>query len=193
MAAAERAEARLRKTSEGLAAEVEQLVAPALHDLGYEVVRVLLGGGQRTKLQLMIERRDGRPIVVDDCAAASRAAEAILDVEDPIRTAYVLEVSSPGIDRPLTRLEDFSRFAGHLARVETGVPQEGRKRFTGTLAGVEGEAVVLECEEGRVVLDFALLAKAKLVLTDALIAEHQAAEAAAAAESGSAGDLEGND
>jgi len=181
----------LRKTSEGVAAEIERLVAPTLRDLGYAVVRILLGGGQRTKLQLMIERLDGRPIVVDDCAGASRAVEAILDVEDPLRTAYVLEVSSPGIDRPLTRLGDFERFAGHLARVEMSVPHDGRKRFTGILAGVDDHSILLDCEGERLVLGFREMAKAKLVLTDALIAEHQAAEAAAEADAEA--DVEGNE
>ncbi len=181
MTAASEAGGHLRKTSEGLGAEVERLIAPGLMDLGYEIVRVSFGGERRPRLQLMIERLDERPIDVEDCAAASRCAAAILDIEDPIPSAYVLEVSSPGIDRPLTRLGDFQRYAGHLAKLELSRPKEGRKRFSGILRGVDGEAVLLDSEEGPQSLDFADLAKAKLVLTDALIAEHQAAEAAAAA------------
>ncbi len=172
--AVEETELRLRKTSEGLGAEVERLITPGLGDLGYEIVCIVFGGERRPRLQLMIERLDGRPVDVEDCAAASRYAAAILDVEDPITTAYVLEVSSPGIDRPLTRLADFCRFAGHLARLEVAVPIEGRRRFSGTLIAVEGENVLLDCEEGRQSLAFDNLVKAKLVLTDALIAEQEA-------------------
>ncbi len=182
MAAATRADNRYRKTSEGLGAEVERLVAPTLGELGFDVVRIHLGGDRRATLQVMIERRDGRNVNVDDCATASRALSAILDVEDPIPTAYLLEVSSPGIDRPLTRLDDFSRFAGHLARLELSVPHDGRKRFTGALAGVEDDKILLDCDGDRLAVSFTALAKAKLVLTDALIAEHQEAEAAEAAD-----------
>ncbi len=180
-------EMRLRKTSEGMGREVERLIAPGLKELGYEIVRIHFGGDHRPRLQLMIERLDERPVDVEDCAAASRCAAAILDVEDPIPSAYVLEVSSPGIDRPLTRLADFQRFAGHLARLELDRSVEGRKRFSGVLRGVEDEAILIDCEEGRQVLAFADLAKAKLVLTDDLIAEHQAAEAAADEEEGPGG------
>ncbi|MBC6405103.1 MAG: ribosome maturation factor RimP [Rhodospirillales bacterium] len=168
----------LRKSNGGLADEVERLIGPALDDLGYAVVRVIFGGEQQARLQVMIEQADGCSIDVEDCAKASRAIEAILDVEDPIRTHYLFEVSSPGIDRPLTRLKDFSRYAGHLARLELAEPLAGRRRFSGTLLGVEGSTILLETEEGRVSLDFIRLAKAKLVLTDALIAEHRAAAAA---------------
>ncbi len=172
---ASEADPRLRKTSEGLAAAVERLIAPTIADLGYEIVRVHFGGDRRPKLQLMIERLDGSTVNVDDCAKSSRATAAILDVEDPISTAYVLEVSSPGIDRPLTRLKDFQRFAGHLAKVELAVPQDGRRRFSGTLLGIEDENILLDCEEGPTSLAFAGMVKANLVLTDALIAEHKAA------------------
>ncbi len=174
-------ELQLRKTSEGPGAEVERLIAPGLRDLGYEIVRVSFGGDHRPRLQLMIERLDGGPIDVEDCASASRCAAAILDVEDPIPSAYVLEVSSPGIDRPLTRLSDFQRYAGHLVRLELSIPKEGRRRFSGTLLGIEDEAILLDCEEGVQHLAFRDLAKAKLVLTDELIAAHQAEEEAARA------------
>ncbi|MEO1194200.1 MAG: ribosome maturation factor RimP [Pseudomonadota bacterium] len=173
-------EGDLRKTSEGLAAMVEALIAADLHDLAYDIVRVRLSGERRAKLQIMIERQDGCAITVEDCAAASRAVSAKLDVEDPIRQAYVLEVSSPGIDRPLTRLSDFTRFAGHEARLELNRLLDGRKRFSGILAGTAGVDVLLDCEGERLALPFRDLVKAKLVLTDALIAEQQAAEAAAA-------------
>ena len=169
--------------------QVRAIVAPSLEAMGYEVVRVLMTGGEhRPQLQIMAERTDRRGMTVDDCAEISRAVSAILDVEDPIPTAYTLEVSSPGIDRPLTRLADYERFLGHEARLETRVPVDGRKRFRGILAGVEGETVLLRAEEigeEPVRLPFAEIQRAKLVLTDALIeaaaAEVAQAEAAAAA------------
>ena len=167
----------LALTSEGKAAEIERLIAPSLSVMGYEIVRVLLGGDKRVKLQLMIERTDGAGITVDDCAAASRATEAILDVEDPIKGAYVLEVSSPGIDRPLTRLADFERFAGFDAKVETRMPVDGRRRFSGRLLGLDGRNVRMATDLGEIALAFDQLAKAKLVLTDELVSASRKTEA----------------
>ena len=167
------------KTSEGRAAEVERLIAPAVEAMGYAIVRVLLSGKQRPRLQIMAERHDGAGMVVKDCVALSRAIEAILDVEDPIAEAYELEVSSPGIDRPLTRSADFERFAGFEAKFETTVPQQGRKRWTGRLLGLEGETVRIETKEGEVALPCAAIAKAKLVLTDDLIAAAERVRVAA--------------
>jgi ribosome maturation factor RimP len=119
----------------------------------------------------MAERHDGSGMGVEDCAALSRHISAILDVEDPIEGAYTLEVSSPGIDRPLTRPKDFERFAGHLAKIETRRPIEGRKRFQGRLVGRAGEEVVVAMEEGgEARLPMTEISKAKLVLTDELIA-----------------------
>lgn len=161
----------LAKTSEGKAAEVERLIAPALEAMGYDIVRILLMGNQDLVLQIMAERTSDGGMNVDDCAEVSRAVAAILDVEDPIAGPYHLEVSSPGIDRPLTRLADFERFAGHEARVELVMPVDGRRRFKGCLRGYAGEDVRLETPEGEVALPFQDIAKAKLVLTDALIAE----------------------
>lgn len=120
---------------------IEALITPAVQAMGYDVVRVLVSGQQRPVLQVMAERVDGAPMTVDDCADISRALSALLDVEDPITGAYTLEVSSPGIDRPLTRLADFVRFAGFEARVESALPIDGRKRFRGTLMGVQDEQV----------------------------------------------------
>jgi len=114
------------KTGEGRAAEVERLIAPAIVAMGYDVVRVLLSGKRRPRLQIMAERHDGAGMVVKDCVALSRAIEAILDAEDPIVEAYELEVSSPGIDRPLTRLDDFERFAGFEVKLELRTPIDGR-------------------------------------------------------------------
>ncbi len=118
----------------------------------------------------MVERHDGAGMVVKDCVVLSRAIEAILDVEDPIVEAYELEVSSPGIDRPLTRPADFESFAGFEAKIETAMPFVGRRRWTGRLLGLEGETVRIATNEGEVALPCAAIAKAKLVLTDDLIA-----------------------
>ncbi len=167
------------KTGEGRAAEVERLIAPAVVAMGYDVVRVLLSGKQKPRLQIMAERHDGAGMVVKDCVALSRAIEAILDVEDPIAEGYELEVSSPGIDRPLTRPADFERFAGYEVKLETAVPIEGRRRWIGRLLGLEGETVRLETKEGEVALPCAAVAKAKLVLTDDLIAAADRARTAA--------------
>lgn len=160
-------------TSEGRAETIENLVAPSLQAEGFDIVRVLFSGDRRPKLQIMVERQDGRAVSVDDCALASRLVSAVLDVEDPVSGSYVLEVSSPGIDRPLTRLQDFERFAGFEARVELRVPVEGRRRFRGRLMGVEQDRIRLETEQEQVELSFDDIQKAKLVLTDDLIAASQ--------------------
>ncbi|MBW7852317.1 MAG: ribosome maturation factor RimP [Rhodospirillales bacterium] len=150
---------------------IERLVVPSLEAMGYELVRIQMQGRQRPTLQVMAERRDRRPMTVEDCADISRALSAILDVEDPIQGAYVLEVSSPGIDRPLVRPDDYARFAGFEARVETGQPVDGRKRFRGQLLGLDPAGNVrLAVETGEVSVPFAHIQRAKLVLTDALIA-----------------------
>lgn len=152
------------------AAQIERMIAPSLAAMGYDIVRVLLTGGQRPTLQVMAERADGQDMSVDDCAEISRAVSALLDVEDPIAGAYTLEVSSPGIDRPLTRPADFQRFAGFEARVETRQPVEGRKRFRGRLLGLEGDSVRIATPEGEATLPVDDILRAKLVLTDELIA-----------------------
>lgn len=150
---------------------ISALVAPSLDAMGYELVRVLLQGRQNLTLQVMAERRDRQPMTVDDCAEISRSLSAILDVEDPVAGAYTLEVSSPGIDRPLTRPQDFERFAGFEAKVETLQPVEGRKRFRGQVMGINEDGQVrLVVETGEIALPLASIKAAKLVLTDALIA-----------------------
>lgn len=174
--APEKAVMKLAKTSEGLAARVEELIAPTIEDMDYDIVRVRLGGDRRTVLQIMAERRDDAAMTVEDCADISRAVAAILDVEDPISQAYELEVSSPGLDRPLTRLADFERFAGFEAKVETSMLMDGRRRFSGRLLGAEGVNVKLTVDGEEVSLPFEDIAKAKLVLTDELIAAHQDAQ-----------------
>lgn len=152
------------------AAAVERLVAPSLAATGFEVVRVQFTGQYSPVLQIMIERTDRRAISVDDCADVSRTVSALLDVEEVIAGSYTLEVSSPGIDRPLTRPEHFVRFAGFEAKLETRIPLGGRKRFTGRLLGLEGERVRIATAEGELALPLADVQRAKLVLTDELIA-----------------------
>ncbi len=145
------------------------IVTPTIESMGYELVRLRYMGGRKPTLQIMAERPDGG-IEVEDCARISRALSAVLDVEDPIEGEYSLEVSSPGIDRPLTRLKDFAAHAGDLAKLQTAELIDGRKNFKGTLRGTEGEDVLIEIEEGTIGLPFDWLTDAKLVLTDALIA-----------------------
>ena len=151
-----------------------EIVTPVIEGMGFELVRIRLMGGNTRTLQIMAEKPEGG-IEVDDCGEISIAVSAILDVEDPIEENFVLEVSSPGIDRPLTRLKDFETWKGWEARVETTELVDGRRRFKGTLGGVEGEEVLIEIEEptGPVTigLQFEWLADAKLILTDELITE----------------------
>lgn len=149
-----------------------EIVTPVIEDMGFELVRVrLMGGANSSKtLQIMAERPGGG-IEVDECAQISTAISAVLDVEDPIVDPYALEVSSPGIDRPLTRLKDFETFEGYDARIETTQAIGGQKRFKGILAGVENGEVLLNIDAGTVGLQFDWLADAKLVLTDELIKE----------------------
>jgi len=168
---------------------VSALISPVLDDMGYEIVRVQLQGGNRPVLQIMADRADGASMTVDDCADISRSVSAILDVEDPIPSAYHLEVSSPGIDRPLTRLKDFDRFAGFDAKIELAHAVNGRRKFSGRLIGTEnGETVIIETEEGQIELIFNQIGKAKLILTDALIA-HAQAQAAGKGRSTEGGDM----
>ncbi|MEQ9260286.1 MAG: ribosome maturation factor RimP [Roseovarius sp.] len=145
-----------------------EIITPVIEDMGFELVRVRLMGGKTSTLQIMAERPEGG-IEVDDCADISNAVSAVLDVEDPITDAYTLEVSSPGIDRPLTRLKDFDMFEGYEAKLETSELIDGRKRFRGVLAGTEDDEVLINIDEGTVGLKFDWLADAKLVLTDELI------------------------
>lgn len=152
-------------------AQIEALIAPGIEALGYELVRVIMLGNQRPTLQIMVERVDGAHMTVDDCAAVSKAVSAILDVEDPIDSNYLLEVSSPGLDRPLTRLKDFDRFAGNETKVELDPPVDGRRRFRGMLLGTEEDTILLRVDDEEMRLPFASVRKAKLVLTDALIAQ----------------------
>lgn len=149
---------------------IAAIIAPVIEDLGYELVRVRLQGGAAKTLQIMAEKPEGG-IEVDDCARISTAVSATLDVEDPLEDAYALEVSSPGIDRPLTRLKDFDMWQGYEVRIETTELIDGRRRFKGELAGVEGDEVLITIPEGTIGLHFNWLSDAKLILTDELIAE----------------------
>lgn len=151
------------------------IVTPTIEGLGFELVRIRLMGGKTRILQIMADRPEGG-IVVDECARISTAVSAVLDVEDPVEDNYILEVSSPGIDRPLTRLKDFDMWVGYEARIETTELIDGRRRFKGELAGTEGEEVLITLEEGKdnfvtIGLQFDWLSDAKLILTDELIAE----------------------
>jgi ribosome maturation factor RimP len=148
---------------------VEAVITPSLEAMGYSLVRVLIGAGRRPTLQVMAERLDDQPMTVEDCADISRAVSALLDVEDPLAGPYLLEVSSPGLDRPLTRREDYARFAGREAKLETRAPLDGRKRFTGRLVALDGEVVRLATAEGEVVIPLADVAKAKLAITEELL------------------------
>ena len=151
--------------------EIARIIEPSLGAMGYGLVRVMqTGGKQRPTVQIMAERRDEQPMTVEDCAEISRAVSALLDVEDPIAGAYTLEVSSPGTDRPLVRPADYDRFAGFEARIELNEPVDGRKRFKGRLLGRAEENVRLVAETGEVLLPLDRIARAKLVLTDELIA-----------------------
>lgn len=157
---------------------IAEIITPVIEDMGYEVVRIRLMSGKTPLLQIMADRPDGG-IEVDDCADISNAVSAILDVEDPILDAYTLEVSSPGIDRPLTRLKDFDTYEGYEVKLETADLIDGRRRFRGVLAGIEEDEVLLNVEEGTIGLKFDWLSDAKLVLTDDLIREMLRARKAA--------------
>ena len=153
---------------------LEALVVPAVEAAGYRLVRFRVMGGSRKTLQVMAERPDGR-MAVEDCTKLSHALSEVLEAADPIEGDYVLEVSSPGIDRPLTRQEDFARFAGHEARLELKMPADGRKRFRGHLIGIENGDIVMDVmdikETKRMRFSFGTIAEAKLVLTEKLIQE----------------------
>jgi ribosome maturation factor RimP len=152
-------------------AGLERLIEPEMKRLGYDLVRVMMiGGTSDPTLQVMAERPDTRQLTIADCERISRRLSELLDLADPIDGSYRLEVSSPGIDRPLTRLKDFSDWAGHETRITLAEPRDGRKQFTGHLAGLEGETIKLRAKDGKdYELPFASISSAKLVLTEKLI------------------------
>ncbi|WP_323993385.1 ribosome maturation factor RimP [Nguyenibacter sp. L1] len=155
----------------GLDAKVAALVAPVLADMGFELVRVAILGRESPTVQIMADRADGTLIAIEDCEQISHAVGAVLDVEDPLPGAWTLEVSSAGIDRPLTRAKDWNRFAGHLAKAEVNLPIDGRRRFAGIVLGAGDGFGRLRLDDGaEVALPLADLRRARLVLTDELIA-----------------------
>ncbi|GLR84179.1 ribosome maturation factor RimP [Bradyrhizobium iriomotense] len=160
----------------GVAARVSAIAAPVLQGMGYRLVRIRISGEAGCTVQVMAERPDGS-MQIEDCEAISRALSPVLDVADPIDRAYRLEISSPGIDRPLVRRSDFERHLGHLLKIEMAVAHEGRKRFRGTIAGIEGDRVriarddVKAGEDAEILLVMEDIGEARLVLTDELIAE----------------------
>jgi ribosome maturation factor RimP len=156
---------------EGLEARIAAAIVPSLRQMGFELVRVQVSGKERPVVQIMADRADLAPFRVEDCEAISHVVGAVLDVEDPIRGEWMLEVSSAGIDRPLTRVKDWNRFAGHVATVELVVPQNGRKRFRGVALGADAATARLRLEDGtEESFPRGNIRKAKLVLTDELIA-----------------------
>lgn len=160
----------------GAAARVAAIAAPVLESMGYRLVRIRVSGEAGCTVQVMAERPDGT-MQIEDCEAVSRALSPVLDIADPIERAYRLEISSPGIDRPLVRRSDFERYAGHLAKIEMAAPHEGRKRFRGRLDGLDGDSVRIvrddaaAGQDAHVTLPMQGIAEAHLVLTDELIAE----------------------
>jgi len=155
-------------------ATLETLIQPTVEGLGYELVRVVVSGRHRPTLQVMAERVDRAPMTVEDCEAISRAISAKLDVEDPLPEAYTLEVSSPGIDRPLVKAADYALFAGHVAKMECREPVAGQRRFTGRILSATETTLLLATETGEVELPIPAITRAKLVLTDELIRAAQA-------------------
>jgi ribosome maturation factor RimP len=159
----------------GVSARVSAVAGPVLQGMGYRLVRIKVSGEQGCTVQIMAERPDGT-MLIEDCEAISKALSPVLDIADPIQRAYRLEISSPGIDRPLVRRSDFLRFSGHLVKIEMAVPHQGRKRFRGILGGIEGDSMRLHRDDIRagedadVMLVMEDIADARLVLTDELIA-----------------------
>ncbi len=156
--------------SKAVEIKVASLIASDLEVAGYDLVRVhISGGGRYAALQIMAERRDGVGMTVDDCAKISKAVSEKLEADKDLADRYDLEVSSPGIDRPLTKLVDYTRFQGHVAKVELNVPIDGQRRFQGKIAGVAGEVISFTTEKGTINAPFDGIERAKLVLTDELL------------------------
>jgi ribosome maturation factor RimP len=182
-------------TEPGLPARVAAIAEPVLEGLGYRLVRIKVSNADGCTVQIMAERPDGT-MVVEDCETVSRALSPVFDAADPIDRAYRLEISSPGIDRPLVRLSDFARYAGQAVKIETEIPVDGRKRFRGLLVGVEGEAARLrrdDVEDGEtaeILLPIADMNEARLVLTDELVTQALRREKAAKRDTKAAKKLE---
>jgi ribosome maturation factor RimP len=169
----------------GLSARVASIAEPVIEQLGYRLVRVKVSGSEGCTVQIMAERPDGT-MAVEDCETISRALSPVLDLADPIERAYRLEISSPGIDRPLVRKSDFDRYAGNLVKIETEIPVNGRKRFRGELLGTEGEAARIHADDAKdepeILLPIREMSDAKLVLTDELVTQALRREKAAKRE-----------
>ncbi|MDQ0455555.1 ribosome maturation factor RimP [Rhizobium paknamense] len=182
-------------TETGLDRRIAEIIEPVLTDMGYKLVRVRMMNQNGLTMQIMAERADGT-MTVEDCEKVSMAVSPVLDVEDPVDKAYHLEVSSPGIDRPMVRKSDFERWNGHLLKCETSVLLDGRKRFRGKIVEVSGDAFTLERdqvgygEELRVSVPFTALAEAKLILTDDLIRDALRADKLAKAEAANQNDTQ---
>ena len=152
---------------------LEDMLEPVVDGMGYELVRVLTIGAKNPTLQVMIDRKDGKEVTVDDCAAVSRRLSDVLDEKDPIESQYSLEVSSPGIDRPLTKPEHFARFSGYEAKIETSTVIEGRKRFKGRISGIDDKNnIAFEMDGTEYVIPFDEVAKAKILITDELLQKY---------------------
>jgi ribosome maturation factor RimP len=169
-----------RPIHSGLEGRIAEIIAPRLEAMGYELVRVQVMGKETPTVQVMADRADDAPFTLDDCTEVSHLLSAVLDVEDPISSAWTLEVSSAGIDRPLTRVKDWNRYAGFEAKAELNFPGPGgRKKFTGVVIGADDDEARMKVETGDIVaLKLADLKKAKLILTDALIAFSMRADVA---------------
>ena len=179
------------RASNPLEEKLIDLLEPAAGDLGYALVRVRLSGLKRKRLQIMAERVADGGMGIGDCQKLSRAISPVLEANDPIKGEYDLEISSPGIDRPLVRLEDFARLAGHEAKVELSMGIEGQRKFRGIIAGVDGEDIRLTHDQGEARFRFSTVANARLILTDKLISEDlRRAKAAEAAGIGAVEDEE---
>lgn len=151
--------------------KIADIITPALEHMGFELVRVrLMRGESRSVLQILLDRLDGTAVTIDGCTDASRQISALLEVEDPLDGAYVLEVSSAGMDRPLTNQAHFERFKGSFARIETDSPmaEDGRRKFSGYLRGVDGDDVIIECEDQTYKIPYERLKSAKLAVSEVL-------------------------
>ena len=153
-----------------LPGHITRLIQPTVESMGFDILRVRISGRQRRRLQVIAERQDGKAIMVDDCADISRAISALLDVEDPIHGSYILEVSSPGVDRPLVKRKDYQRFTGYEVRIEMSCLISNRKKFKGRLLGIEGDTVRIKVDGRSVDLPHGDILRAKLLLTDDLLA-----------------------
>lgn len=160
--------------SKAIENRIADLLEDAVHAAGYELVRLqILGGGKYATLQVMAEPENGGGMTVEDCARLSRLVSEKVEAEEDLAGRYALEVSSPGIDRPLSKMKDFERYKGHVVKIELNVSLDGRRRFQGKISGISGQTIALQTERGEVDLHLENIDRAKLVLTDALLKKEQ--------------------